>query len=128
MQHTGPDRVPFGVIGVQQALGRRLLDHLGQLPPQVHGILHARVEALAALWGMYVRGVPRQKDPTVAVGDRLPGHVGESGDPGRAVHAEVGPVGGNKRLTEVRQRGVTRVFELLLESTPPGTAHRPLPG
>ena len=47
-QHAGSDRVALGVVGVQQAFRRRPLDHLGQLPSQVHRILHADVEALSA--------------------------------------------------------------------------------
>ena len=62
-QHAGSDRVPLGVVRVEQALGRRLLDHLGQLPAEVHRILHAGVEALPADRGVDVRRVAGQQDP-----------------------------------------------------------------
>jgi hypothetical protein len=32
VQHAGSDRAPLGMVGIQQAFWRRLLDHLGQLP------------------------------------------------------------------------------------------------
>ena len=102
-QHAGADRVALGVVGVEQALRRRPLDHLGQLPPQVHRVLHAGVEALSAHRGMHVRGVAGQQHPPFAVGRRLPGHVGEPRDPGGAVDPVVGPVDGDERLAEIAQ-------------------------
>ena len=119
VQHPGTDRMPFGVVGVQQALGRRPLDHLGQLPSQVHGILHARVEALAALRGMHVGGVAGQQDPTVAIGRRLPRHVGEPGDPAGAAEPEVRPVGDDECLAEILQGGLAGVFEVLFDQDNP---------
>src|SRR6202022_2375880 len=44
-QHAGSDRVPLAVVGIQQAFWRRLLDHLGQLPSQIHRVLHTDLEA-----------------------------------------------------------------------------------
>ena len=49
LQHPRADRMPLGVVGVQQAVRRCPLDHLGELPSQVHRILHAGVEPLAAV-------------------------------------------------------------------------------
>jgi len=49
VQHPGADRMPFSVVGVEEALGGGLVDHLGQLPSQVHGVLDAGLHALAAL-------------------------------------------------------------------------------
>ena len=46
-------------------------------------------------------GVAGEQHPSLAVGRRLPGHVGEPGDPGRAVHPVVGPVDGDERLAEI---------------------------
>jgi hypothetical protein len=56
-QHAGSDRVALGMVGVQEALRRRLLDHLGQLPSQVHRILHTDVEALSTRRIVHVCGV-----------------------------------------------------------------------
>ena len=90
-QDAGGDRVALGVVRVQEAVRRRPLDHLGELPAQVDGILHADVEALAAHRVVHVGGVAGQQDPPVAVGRGLPGHVGEPRDRPRAVHPVVGP-------------------------------------
>ena len=60
-QHAGGDRVALGVVGVQQALRRCPLDHLGQLPSQIHRVLHADVEALSTDRRMHVRGVAGQQ-------------------------------------------------------------------
>ena len=46
-QHPGLDWMALGVVGVEQSFWRYPLDHLGQLPSKVHGILHTEVEALA---------------------------------------------------------------------------------
>ena len=94
-QHPGRDRVAFVVIGVQQAVRRHVLDHLGQLPAQVHRILHAGVEPLPTHGGVHVGGVAGQQDTSLAVGRGLTGHVGEPGDPDRAVDPVVGPVHGD---------------------------------
>ena len=98
----------LGVVGVQEAIRSVSLDHLGQLPSQVHGVLHADVEALPADRGMDVRGVAGQQDPSLAVGSGLPSHVGESGDPRRAVDAVIGSAQRDKRLAEIAERGFGR--------------------
>ena len=105
-QHARGDRVTLGVVGVEQAVRRRPLDHLRQLPSEVHRVLHADVEALAAHRGMHVRGVAGEQDAPVAIGRGLPGHVGEPRDPGGAVDPEVGAVDGDERLAEIAQRGL----------------------
>ena len=46
-QHAGSDRVALGLVGIQEAFRRCPVDHLGQLPAQVHRILHTGVEALS---------------------------------------------------------------------------------
>jgi hypothetical protein len=71
-QHARSNRVAFGMVGIQEALRRRPLDHQGQLPSQIHRILHAVVEALSTVRGMYVCGVVGQQDPSLAVGHSLP--------------------------------------------------------
>ena len=96
-QHARRDRVALGMVGVEEALRRRLLDHLGQLPSQVHRILHTDVEALSTHRVVHVCGVAGQKDASVAVGRGLPRHIGEPGDPGGAVDPVVGPVDGDER-------------------------------
>jgi hypothetical protein len=81
---------------------------LGELPAQIHRILHADVEALSTDRGVHVRRVAGQQDPPVAVGRRLPGHVAEPGDPGRTVDPVVGPVDGDQAFAEIAQRGLAR--------------------
>ena len=51
LQYASGDRVPLGMVRIQKTFWRSPPDHLGQFPPQVHGILDARVEALAAVRG-----------------------------------------------------------------------------
>ena len=115
-QHAGGDRVALGVVGIQEAFRRRPLDHLGQLPSQVHRILHADVEALSADRGMHVRGVAGQQDASVAVGRGLPGHIGEPGDPGGTVDPVIGPVDGDERLAEIAQGGFARAVRRAVRS------------
>ena len=112
-QHAGSDRVALGVVGIQEAFRRCPVDHLGQLPSQIHRILHTDVEALSTHRGMHVRGVAGQQDPSVAVGRGLPGHIGEPGDPGGTVDPVVGPVDGDERLAEIAQGGFARGSDVL---------------
>ena len=118
-QNPGSDRVTLGLIGVQQAFGRCPLDDLGQLPSQVHGILHAEVETLPARRVMHVRGVARQQDPSVAIGRGLTRRIGEPGDPGRTVDPVVGPVDRDERLAEIAQGRLAGAAELLARSPGP---------
>ena len=76
--------MPLGLVGVEQALGRRPVDDLGQLPAEVHGVLDADAEALPAGRVVDVRGVAGEQDPSLSIGRGLPGGVGEPRDPGRA--------------------------------------------
>ena len=98
----------LGVVGIQEAFRGCQVDHLGQLPAQIHRILHAGVEALPAVRGMYMCSVAGQHDPSLAVGRRLPGHIGEPGDPGGTVDPVVGPVHADERLAEIAQGGLVR--------------------
>jgi len=93
--------------------------HLGQLPSEIHRILHTDIEALSTLGGMYVRGVAREQYTPSAVGRCLSGHVGKAGDPRRAVHPMVGPVDENKCLADVLQGGLAGVFEVLFGQDDP---------
>ena len=56
-QHAGSDRVALGVVGIEEAFRRGPVDHLGQLPSQIHRILHTDLEALSTIRGMDVCGV-----------------------------------------------------------------------
>ena len=100
------DRVALGLIGVQQGLRRGSVDHLGQLPPQVHRILHADVQALPAHRGVHVRGVAGKQHAPFAIGHGLTGHVGEAGDERGLCDAVVCPVDGDERLAEILQGGL----------------------
>ena len=112
-QHAGGDRVALGMVGIQEAFRRCPVDHLGQLPSQIHRILHTGVEALSTHRGMHVCGVAGQQHPSVAVGRGLPGHIGEPGDPGGTVDPVIGPVYGDERLAEIAQGGFARGSEVL---------------
>ena len=61
----------LAVIGVEQAVGRGPVDHLGELPSEVDRVLHPDVETLTALGWVHVRGVACDEDPTVSVLGRL---------------------------------------------------------
>ena len=122
-QHARSDGMPLGVVGIQKAFRRRLLDHLGQLPSQIHGILNTDVKPLSAYRVMDVRGIAGQQHPSVAVRRRLPGHIGESGDPGGTVDPVVGPVHGDERLAEIAQGGFAGAVKLLFGHQDP---HRPI--
>ena len=104
-QHAGGDRVALGMVGIQEAVWRCPVDHLGQLPSQIHRILHTGVEALSTHRVMHVCGVAGQQHPSVAVGRGLPSHIGEPGDPGGTVDPVIGPVYGDERLAEIAQGG-----------------------
>ena len=108
-ERAGGDRVTLGVVGVQQALRGGPVDHLRELPSQVHRILHAEAEALPTRRVMHVRRVAGQQHASVAVGRGLPRHVGEPGDPGRVVDPEVGAVDGDERLAQIAQGGLAAV-------------------
>jgi hypothetical protein len=45
-QDAGPDRMALGMVGIQEALRDCPVDHLGELPSQIHRILYTDVEAL----------------------------------------------------------------------------------
>ena len=96
-QRARGDRVALGLVAVEQLVGRDALDDLGELPAEVHGVLHAEAQPLPARRVVDVRGVTGQQHAAVAVACGLPGHVGEARDPGGVVDAEVGAVGVDQR-------------------------------
>ena len=104
-QDARRNRMALGVIGVEQAVRRRALNHLSQFPAEIHRVLHADVEALSAHGRVYVGGVAGQEDAPVTVGRRLARHVGEAGKPGGAVDAVIGAVDGDERRADIGQCG-----------------------
>src|SRR5205807_8571917 len=102
-QHAGGDRVALGMIGVQEAVWRGPLDDRGQLPSQVHRILHTGVEALSTYRVVDMCGVACEQDAPGAVGGGLSRHVGEAGDRGGTVDPVVGTPYGGERLPQLAQ-------------------------
>jgi hypothetical protein len=113
-QHARRDRVTLRVVGIQEAFGRCPLDHLGQLPSQIHRVLHTGLEALSTVRRMHVCGVAGQQQPSLAVGRSLTSHIVEPGDRSRTVDPVIGPVYGDERLAEVAQGGFGRGSDVLL--------------
>src|SRR5215211_276369 len=54
LERAGSDRVTLGVIRIQEALRGGPVDHLSQLPSQIHRILHTEAEALSTGRVMHV--------------------------------------------------------------------------
>ena len=111
--------MPFRVVGVEEALGRGPVDHLRELPSEVHGVLHAGAHALTALGRMHVGGVAGEQHPAAAVGDGLPRHVGEPGDPAGAAQPEVRPVHVAEPFAELVQAGVAGMVGVLFHDQDP---------
>ncbi len=122
LERAGSDRVALVVIGIQEALRGGPVDHLSELPSQIHRILHTEAEALSTRRVMHVRRVAGQQDSSRAVGRGLTSHVGEPGDPRGTVDPEVGAVHGDERLAQIAQGGLAARPELLLGHDDP---HRP---
>src|SRR5262245_2668717 len=101
------------MIGIQEALWRCPFDHLSELPSQVHGILDTDIESLSACWGMHVRRVAGQEHASVPIRRRLPGHIGEPGDPGGAVKTVIRPIEGDERLAELAKGRLVAFADLL---------------
>ena len=66
-QHAGSHRVAFGMVGIEQALRRNPLDHLRQLPSQIHRILHADLKPLPAERRMHMGRVTGEQDASLPV-------------------------------------------------------------
>src|ERR1041385_7505994 len=115
----------FVVGSVPEALGGRLLDHLGRLPPQVHGILDAGVETLTTERGMHVCSIARQKNAPLAIRRRLPGVVRKTGSPAQAVHAMGRPVASGECLADVLQGGLAGGLSLVYDKDAPNPVSAP---
>ena len=113
------------LVGIQQAFRRYPLDHLRQLPSQIHGILHADVETLSTHRRMHVRGVAGQQDPSVAIGSGLASQVGEPGDRGGTVDPVIGPVYGDERLADIASALVRRRSLAAVRSARPASPGHP---
>ena len=59
------------LVRVEEAFRRNPVDYLGQLPSQIHRILHAGLEALSAIRRMDVRGIASDQDSSFAIGCSL---------------------------------------------------------
>ena len=57
LKRAGSDRVALVLIRVQEAVLGGPVDHLSQLPSQIHRILHTEAEALSTCWVVHVRRV-----------------------------------------------------------------------
>jgi hypothetical protein len=90
------------------------VDHLRELPTEVERVLHAQPDALSTGRVVDVRRVTGQEYPALAVVRRLAGHVGESGDPGGVVNAEVGPERGSQGRLEIVERRIAVGSDLAL--------------
>ena len=101
------------LVGIEQARRRGPVDHLSQLPSQVHRILHSEAQALATYRVVHVRRVAGEEDSSVAVGRSLTRHVGEPGDPDGSVDPEVGAVHRDQRLAEIAQGRLGRGCDVL---------------
>ena len=71
-------------------------------------------------------GVAGEQDPPRAIRGRLPGHVGETGDPARAVHSEVGPVRADEQLAKVLECRLASVVDARLVQHDPVRSLRPV--
>ena len=91
------------MVGLQEALWRCPMDHLSELPSQIHRILNTDVESLSTYGGMHVRRVAGQEHASVPIGRGLPGHIGKPGDIGGAAETIVRPVDSEECLADVAQ-------------------------
>jgi hypothetical protein len=77
------------------------MNHLGELPCQIHGILNTDVESLSADWRMHVRRVAGQENASLSVARCLPRHIGKPGNIGGGVKTKICTVEGDERLADV---------------------------
>ena len=76
------DLLAFEGVGVEQRPWAASLQHGGELPSEVEGVLHGHVHALAGLGGVGVAGVPGDEDAWCAGADLVVVDVVELvGDP-----------------------------------------------
>jgi hypothetical protein len=104
-QHAARDRVALGVVGVEQALRRCPLHHLGQLPSEVHRILHTGVEALSPTGECTCAASPASR--TRPAGTTPPaGSLGEPGDRRWDCGSRSRSRRRDERLAEIAQGGL----------------------
>ena len=115
LEHARTDRVPLGLIGVEQALRRCAVDHLGELPAQVHRVLDPDVESLSARRRMHVRRIAGQEHASRSVRRRLPRRIAEPREPRDVVNAEVGAVDGDERLAQIVEGRLVALPDLRLD-------------
>lgn len=111
-QHGPADRVPFGVVGVEQGGSGVAVQHRGQFPAEVGRVLQPGVHALSAGRTVHVRGVPGEEDPADPVPRRLPFVAVEAGHPAGLAHVVVaaeGEPGDLLHLVQAERRGVRDV-------------------
>src|SRR5215472_6895115 len=89
------------------------MNHLSELPSQIHRILDTEIESLSTHWGMHVCSVAGQEQASVPVGRCLPGHIGKPGDAVGAAKSIVRPVDGDERLADVAQDRLVAVADVL---------------
>ena len=114
LQRAGRGRVSLRLIGVEEAVRCDVLDHLGELPAQVHRVLDTQADPLPGRRAVDVGGIAGQQHPPDAVRRRLPGRVAEPRDRRGVVHPEVGAEHRDQGLAEVGQGGFARGAQLLL--------------
>ena len=79
----------LGVVGVEQVVGRVTAYRRSELPAQVHRVLYADAQALAARGQVDVGGVAGEQDPVPAVRADQVRRVGEGADPQGVVPVDV---------------------------------------
>src|ERR1700743_912277 len=79
------------------------MEHLRQLPSEIHRILHTEIESLSAHRGMHVRRVAGEKDASVAILSGLPSHIGEPRYIVGAPKTKVRPANADECLPNVAQ-------------------------
>ncbi len=108
------------VVAVEQTLRGGAVDHLGELPAQVHRVLDPYVETLASDRVVDMGGVTCQQHTPAAIGSRLPGHVREARDPRWGVDPVVGPPHGDHPAPEVLQGRLAGLPAVGLADDDPG--------
>src|SRR5262249_26650705 len=107
------NRMPLGVVGVEETLGRRPADDLRELPSQVHRILDTDVEPLSACGGMHVSSVAGEEHAAIAIGRRLSCHVRKSRYPSCIANAVIRSVYVDERALDVLERRLVVAYPRL---------------
>ncbi len=104
-RRRGEDRAPFGPVAREQTRAGPAPERGIELPGAVHGILEARVDAVAAIGWVAVRGVPGDEDAPGMVGVR---HRDPEVPEADMLHFE-GDIGANRRPQQPAASSVSRV-------------------